>query len=116
TRHICPTRRLCLLLATIYLSLRGRVGLRRLARINYAKAEYAKQRVRETRGLHLPVAGATFNEFAVAVPDSGAAALARAEAAGMVGGLDLAPYEPELGSAVLVGTTGPARRAATQRR
>ena len=115
TSNICTNQGLCLLLATIYLSLLGRVGLRRLARINYAKAEYAKQRVRETRGLRLPLAAATFNEFAVAVPDSGAAALARAEAAGIVGGLDLAPYETELGDAVLVCATELASRAAIDR-
>jgi glycine dehydrogenase subunit 1 len=115
TSNICTNQGLCLLLATIYLSLLGRVGLRKLARINYAKAEYAKRRVRETRGLHLPLAAPTFNEFAVGVPDSGATALARAEAAGIVGGLDLAPYEPELGAAVLVCTTELASRAAIER-
>ena len=115
TSNICTNQGLCLLLATVYLSLLGRVGLRKLARINFAKAEYAKQRVRETRGLRLAVAGPTFNEFAVAVPDSGAAALARAEAAGIVGGLDLTPYEPELGAAVLVCATELASRAAIDR-
>jgi len=115
TSNICTNQGLCLLLATIYLSLLGRVGLRRLARINYAKAEHAKARVRETRGLRLPLAAPTFNEFAVGVPDSGAAALARAEAAGIVGGLDLADYAPELGPAVLVCTTELASRAAIDR-
>ena len=115
TSNICTNQGLCLLLATIYLSLLGRVGLRRLARINYAKAEHAKARVRETRGLRLPLAAPTFNEFAVGVPDSGAAALARAEAVGIVGGLDLADYAPELGPAVLVCTTELASRAAIDR-
>jgi len=115
TSNICTNQGLCLLLATIYLSLLGRGGLRRLARINFAKAEYAKRRVRETRGLALLLAAPGFNEFAVAVPDSAAAALGRALAAGSVGGLDLAPYEPELGPAVLVCVTELASRAAIDR-
>jgi glycine dehydrogenase subunit 1 len=110
TSNICTNQGLCLLYATVYLSLLGRAGLRELARLNYAKAEYLKGRVRETPGLSLPLAAPGFNEFVVAVPDSGAAALARAEAAGLVGGLDLAPWEPELGPAVLVCATELARR------
>ncbi len=111
TSNICTNQGLCLLYATIYLSLLGRVGLRKLARLNYAKAEYLKRRVRETPGLSLPLAAPGFNEFVVGVPDSAAAALARASEAGIVGGLDLAPYEPELGPALLVCATELASRA-----
>ncbi|MCL4685565.1 aminomethyl-transferring glycine dehydrogenase subunit GcvPA [Myxococcota bacterium] len=111
TSNICTNQGLCLLYATIYLSLLGRVGLRKLARLNYAKAEYLKRRVRETPGLSLPLAAPGFNEFVVGVPDSAAAALARAREAGIVGGLDLAPYEPELGPALLVCATELASRA-----
>jgi glycine dehydrogenase subunit 1 len=112
TSNICTNQGLCLLYATIYLSLLGRVGLRKLARLNYAKSEYLKRRVGETPGLRLPFAAPGFNEFVVGVPDSGAAALARALDGGIVGGLDLAPYEPELGPAVLVCATELASRAA----
>jgi glycine dehydrogenase len=112
TSNICTNQGLCLLYATIYLALLGRVGLRKLARLNYAKSEYLKRRVGETPGLRLPFAAPGFNEFVVGVPDSGAAALARALDGGIVGGLDLAPYEPELGPAVLVCATELASRAA----
>jgi glycine dehydrogenase subunit 1 len=89
--------------------------LRRLAEINLAKAEYAKSRVRETTGLSLPLSAPTFNEFVVRVPDSGDAALARALAAGSIGGLDLEPFAPELGPALLVCTTELASREAIDR-
>ncbi len=115
TSNICTNQGLCLLMATIYLSLLGRVGLRRLAEINLAKAEYAKSRVRETTGLGLPLSAPTFNEFVVRVPDSGDAALARALAVGSVGGLDLEPFAPELGPALLVCTTELASREAIDR-
>ncbi|HZO10408.1 MAG TPA: aminomethyl-transferring glycine dehydrogenase subunit GcvPA [Myxococcota bacterium] len=112
TSNICTNQGLCLLMATVYLSLLGPVGLRRLAEQNLARAEYAKARVRATPGLSLPLAAPTFNEFAVRVPDSGAAALERARERGIVGGLDLERFAPELGPAVLVCTTELARREA----
>jgi glycine dehydrogenase subunit 1 len=114
TSNICTNQGLCLLMATIYLSLLGRVGLAKLARLNFAKAEYLKQRVRATPGLGIPVAGPTFNEMVVSVPDA-QAALARALDAGIVGGLDLAPYHPELGPALLVCATELATRDAIDR-
>ena len=97
-------------MATVYLALLGRVGLRELAQHNLAKAEYAKARIRETPGLELAFDAPTFNEFTVRVPDEGAAALARARERGIVGGLDLAPTHPELAPALLVCTTELARR------
>ncbi len=105
TSNICTNQGLCLLMATVYLALLGRRGLRELALHNLSKAEYAKGRVRDTAGLALPCAAPTFNEFVVGVPDSGEAALARALEAGAVGGLDLAETHPALGPAVLMCTT-----------
>ena len=53
----------------------------------------------------------TFNEFTVGVPDTGEAALERAQAAGLMGGLDLAEVAAVPGPAVLVCTTELASRA-----
>ncbi len=105
TSNICTNQGLMLLRATIYLSLLGPTGLRRLAEQNLAKAEYAKEQVARTPGLRLPLSAPTFNEFVVGVPDSGAAALGRALDQRIVGGLDLAPYADDLGPAVLVCAT-----------
>jgi glycine dehydrogenase subunit 1 len=115
TSNICTNQGLCLLMATVYLSLLGRVGLRELAERNLAKAEYAKARVRATPGLTLPLSGATFNEFVVGVRGSAAAALSRALDAGCMGGLDLEQYAPELGPAVLLCTTELVSREAIDR-
>jgi glycine dehydrogenase subunit 1 len=105
TSNICTNQGLCMLMATVYLALHGPAGLRRLAEVNLAKAEYAKARVRATPGLSLPLAAPTFNEFVVGLSDAPDAALARALDAGIVGGLDLAPFAPELGPALLVCAT-----------
>jgi glycine dehydrogenase subunit 1 len=105
TSNICTNEGLCLLMATIYLALLGPVGLRKLALLNLAKAEYAKARIRETPGLELPLPAPTFNEFAVRLGAPAAEALARAQRAGIIGGLDLGTHAPELGSALLICTT-----------
>jgi glycine dehydrogenase subunit 1 len=105
TSNICTNQGLCLLMATVYLSLLGRRGLSQLAKANLAKAEYAKARVRETPGLGLPCDAPGFNEFVVGLPGPADAALARAHEAGIMAGLDLAPYAPDLGPALLVCTT-----------
>jgi glycine dehydrogenase subunit 1 len=102
-------------MARVYLSLLGPVGLRELARDNLARAEYAKAQIRATRGLSLPLAAPGFNEFVVGLPEPAAATLARAERAGIVAGLDLAGFAPELGPALLVCTTELASRAAIDR-
>ncbi len=115
TSNICTNQGLCLLIATVYLALLGRRGLRRLAEINLAKAQYARARVQETPGLTLPLAAPSFNEFTVGVAGGAAPALRRALDAGIVGGLDLADYEPELEPAVLVCTTECASRDAIDR-
>jgi glycine dehydrogenase subunit 1 len=114
TSNICTNQGLCLLMATIYLALLGRRGLRRLAEINLAKAAYARTRLAEA-GLRPLLEAAHFNEFAVAPRGDAAAALARAREAGVVAGLDLAPHAPELGPALLVCATELSTRAQIDR-
>jgi glycine dehydrogenase subunit 1 len=115
TSNICTNQGLCLLMATIYLSLLGRRGLRELAELNLAKAEHAKARVRATAGLSLPFGAPTFNEFVIGLAEPAETALARARRAGVVAGLDLAPFAPTLGPAVLFCATELASRESIDR-
>ena len=115
TSNICTNQGLCLLMATIYLALLGPRGLRELAELNLAKAEYAKARVRGSPRLRLPFSAPTFNEFVIGLSEPAEAALARARDAGVVAGLDLAPVAPALGPAVLFCATELASREAIDR-
>jgi glycine dehydrogenase subunit 1 len=115
TSNICTNQGLCLLMATVYLALLGRRGLRELAELNLAKAEYAKARVRGTPGLTLPFSAPTFNELVIGLAEPAARALARARDAGVVAGLDLAPHAPALGPAVLFCATELASRPSIDR-
>ena len=115
TSNICTNQGLCLTMATIYLALMGRRGLRELAEHNLAKSEYARSQVRETDGLELAYSAPSFNEFAVRVPDSAERALARALDADCIGGLDLSDRVTGLDQHVLVCTTELSSREAIDR-
>jgi glycine dehydrogenase subunit 1 len=115
TSNICTNQGLCLMMATVYLALLGRKGLRELAELNLAKAEYAKSRVRQTPGLSLPFEAPSFNEFTIGLSGPADAALAGARAAGVVAGLDLGTAAPELGPAVLFCATELASRESIDR-
>ena len=115
TSNICTNQGLCLTMATIYLALLGRRGLRELAEHNLAKAEYARARVRETAGLELACSAPTFNEFVVRVPDTAERALGRALEHDCIGGLDLSGQVAEMDEAVLVCVTELASREAIDR-
>jgi glycine dehydrogenase subunit 1 len=114
TSNICTNQGLCLMMATIYLALHGKLGLRLLAERNLAKAEYAKTRLRAA-GLMLPFAAPSFNEFAVTLREPAERVLARARAEGIVAGLDLTKFAPELENALLVCVTETASRASLDR-
>ncbi|HVP30532.1 MAG TPA: aminomethyl-transferring glycine dehydrogenase subunit GcvPA [Myxococcota bacterium] len=117
TSNICTNQGLMLLRATIFLALHGAHGLTALARQNVAKAAYLRSRVAATPGLSLPFSAPVFHELVVklAPGDTAERALARALDAGIVGGLDLAPYAPELGPALLVCATEIATRESIDR-
>jgi glycine dehydrogenase subunit 1 len=61
TSNICTNEGLCMLMATIYLSLMGRKGLKKLAEINFAKCEYLKKKLSE-KGIRPYFSSPTFNE------------------------------------------------------
>jgi len=115
TSNICTNQGLCLLMATVYLALLGRRGLRELAELNLAKAEYAKARIRSSQRLRLPFSGPTFNEFVVGLAEPAERVLERARDAGVVAGLDLAPFAPALGPALLMCVTELASRDSIDR-
>ena len=95
TSNICTNHGLCALAATIHLALLGKKGLHELARLNYQRARYARERLGRPR-----FSGATFNEFVVEAKDLGPAL-----AAGLTPGLPLDEHYPELAGQLLVCVT-----------
>ncbi len=110
TSNICTNQALVALMATIYMTVFGKQGLRELAEQNLAKARYLADAVRAYGG-SLAFSGPFFNEF-VARPGSGDGARVNAAALkkNIVGGLELGRLYPELDGALLVCATEVNRR------
>jgi len=115
TSNICTNQALVALMATVFMSVYGKKGLRELAEQNLAKAHFLQGQLQE-RGATSVFSGRTFNEFVVR-PASGAAdeVNRRALEKGVVGGLDLGRFYPELAGAMLVCATEMNTRADMER-
>ena len=89
TSNICTNHGLIALAFAINLCLLGKRGFARLAQINLAKAQYAKEQLTGIRGFELAVSGPTFNEFALRIRGSATAATRRLREQGILAGVPL---------------------------
>ena len=102
TSNICTNQSLVALMATIYLALYGKEGLRDLAAQNLAKADYAAKTLGAQKGARLLFAPSPrFNEFVIATDEEVELIQDRLLGAKIVGGLNLQRWYPELGNATL---------------
>lgn len=104
TSNICTNHGLIALAVTVYLSMLGKQGLRQLACLNLERAHRAAERLSGGGRWRAAFSGPFFNEFAVRGRNAGAA-LERAEAAGVLAGVPLGRWFPELDDALLVAVT-----------
>jgi len=106
TSNICTNQALIALMATVFLELYGKQGLRELATQNLAKAHYLGSKIKPK------FSGPYFNEF-VAVP-TGKSPEALNEALlskKIIGGLALGKFYPELSDATLLCATEMTKRS-----
>jgi glycine dehydrogenase subunit 1 len=104
TSNICTNQGLCSLAVTVYLSMLGRRGLQALAAANLAAA-HRTARLLERVGIAPVFGGPYFNEFAVRVPDARAHWEQLAHSAGVVAGVPLGRWYPELDDVLLLCVT-----------
>jgi glycine dehydrogenase subunit 1 len=95
TSNICSNSGLCAMTSAVYMASLGGTGLRELARLNYDKAEYLKDRLCRA-GFKIPFAASTFNEFVVQFKPGFNTTYQRLLDEKMVAGLPLSPYYLEL--------------------
>jgi glycine dehydrogenase subunit 1 len=111
TSNICTNQALVALMANIFMTVYGKVGLKELAKQNLAKTAYAAQQF----GKHakLLFSGAPrFNEFVVETSEDPYAINGRLLGQKIIGGLPLKKFYPELGNAALWCCTELTTRAA----
>lgn len=104
TSNICSNQGLCATMAAMYLASVGGTGLRELAHLNRDKAEYTKNAF-TSAGCSLPFVTPTFNEFVIQLPRDAEEAFAQCTEKGIVPGLPLGRYYPQLSNHLLVCTT-----------
>ena len=102
TSNICTNQALVALMATIFLSVYGKEGIRELAEHNLAKASYAAQALSSQPGAKLRFTGAPrFNEFVLQIEEAPAQWSQRLMDAKIVGGIDLSRWYPEMQNCTL---------------
>jgi glycine dehydrogenase subunit 1 len=102
TSNICTNQALVALMATIFLTIYGKEGIRELAEHNLAKAAYAADTLAAQAGAKLLFHGAPrFHEFVLQTTESPSQWSQRLLDEKIVGGLDLSRWYPELGNATL---------------
>jgi glycine dehydrogenase subunit 1 len=105
TSNICTNEGLCALMATIFLSCFGKEGLRELGMMNLSKSEYAKKVVSQNRNTRLTFSSPTFNEFVLEIEGDPDKVLKDLRKEGILGGLPLANFYPELHRHILITVT-----------
>jgi glycine dehydrogenase subunit 1 len=100
TSNICTNQALIALMANIFMTVYGKVGLKELAKQNLAKAAYAAEQF----GKHAKVLfgrAPRFNEFVVQTKEDASVINSRLLGHKIVGGFPLRKFFPELGNAAL---------------
>ena len=102
TSNICTNQALIALMATVFMTVYGKQGLRELAEQNLAKAHYLASKLKPR------FSGPFFNEFVAASPEGMNNALLKKK---IIGGLPLGEFYPELADSALWCATEMSQRA-----
>jgi glycine dehydrogenase subunit 1 len=105
TSNICTNQAHCALIATMYLALVGKTGLRDVASANLQRTRELAAAVEAIDGCSLKFTAPYFNEIVMCVHQPAKHALAKLEQRGILGGVDLGRYYPEYANCILMAAT-----------
>jgi glycine dehydrogenase subunit 1 len=105
TSNICTNQGLMVTAATIHLSLLGLEGIEQVAAASHANTQRLLDLLTAIPGVERVFEAPMFHEAAVRLPCAVGPVLEKLQGHGILGGLDLHPYYPELGRALLVCAT-----------
>ncbi len=105
TSNICTNQGLMVTAATIFMSLLGPDGLRRVAAQSHANTLELVERLEKINGVKRAFSGPVFHEAALTLSAPVVDVLSKLKQKGILGGLDLQGHYPELGNALLVCAT-----------
>lgn len=105
TSNICTNQGLLVTAATIYLSMLGDEGLRRVASSCSQNLSTLLDAVSKIPGVHLAFSGDHFHEVVLKLTKPAAEVVAAMSARGIAAGLDLGRYDPAMADSLLLCTT-----------
>jgi glycine dehydrogenase subunit 1 len=105
TSNICTNQGLYALMSTVYLSTMGRQGVREAAEQNVQKAHYAARQISALPEYRLRFPSSFFNEFVISGPRPATELLAALRERGIIGGLEMSRFFPEMKNEILVCVT-----------
>lgn len=105
TSNICSNQNLMALRATIFLSLLGKDGFRKLALQNYNKASYLRDELAKIENIKIYNQNPTFNEFVVELPIPSDKFLQKMSEKGFFAGLKLSTLYKNFENSVLISVT-----------
>lgn len=105
TSNICTNQALCALAATVYLSLLGEKGLKKLANLNIQNAHYLQEKLCLNNNCRLKFKAPFFNEFTLQIKAPIDKLMHQLYAEGFIAGLPLKKFHPELADCLLINCT-----------
>lgn len=105
TSNICSNQALNALAASIYLSLMGQQGIAEVAGLCLQKAHYAATKIAGIHGFSLAFPAPFFKEFTVKCPLPASVVVERLLDKGILAGIDLGQFYPEMQDCLLVAVT-----------
>ncbi len=114
TSNICTNHGLCALAATVFLCLLGKQGLRELALRNVKNSHYLADLLQQAAGVQPCFTSPFFNEFVMTVPHA-RTVWAHLKDRGLIAGIVLEDWYPELQDCLLVCATELHTREAIER-
>ncbi|GBL47431.1 glycine dehydrogenase [decarboxylating] [Sulfuriferula multivorans] len=105
TSNICTNQGLVVTASTIYMSLLGPEGLKRVAAASHANTRVLLEKLSAIAGVKRVFSAHCFHEAVIQIDAPAGEVLRALQAQGILGGYDLSGHYPELGNAILVCAT-----------
>jgi glycine dehydrogenase subunit 1 len=105
TSNICTNVALCALMATIYVSIMGKRGIRTVGELSLAKAHYAAAAFARVPGVRLRFGAPFFKEFALELPKAPDRVVKRLHRDRILAGVPLKPFDRQYKNCLLVAVT-----------
>ena len=105
TSNICTNVALCALMATIYVSIMGKRGIRKVGELSVAKAHYAAAAFTKVPGVRLRFGAPFFKEFTLQLPKAPDRVVKRLAKDRILAGLPLKPFDRQYKDCLLVAVT-----------